>query len=232
MKRNSSYSVLVLAVMVFVIAVVSCQHEPIVGSSSSNSGNINNPPFTGVCFESDLLPLIQSSCGKETRCHGVGSKEGVLVSYETIMAFDNGKGIKPGNPLGSDIFEEVRDNKMPKDASPWTSDQKEMLRKWISDGAINTKNCRSCDTSKFNYKAVESIMAKKCVSCHEVGNASNRYVSLKDYQGVKSVVVNKTLIPSIEQTGPYKMPKPPLEKLNDCEITVIKKWISDGYKDN
>ncbi|HSR38868.1 MAG TPA: hypothetical protein VLL95_08135, partial [Phnomibacter sp.] len=75
MKRSSPYSVLVVAVMVFIVAVVSCRHEPIVGSGGSNSGNNNNPPFTGVCFESDLLPLIQSSCGKETRCHGVGSKE-------------------------------------------------------------------------------------------------------------------------------------------------------------
>jgi mono/diheme cytochrome c family protein len=232
MKRNSSYSVLVLAVMVFIIAVVSCQHEPIVVSGGSNSGNNNTPPFTGVCFESDLLPLIQSSCGKETRCHGVGSKEGVLVSYETIMAFDKGEGIRPGKPFDSDIFNKVNENKMPQGGSPWTADQKEMLRKWISDGANNTKNCRSCDTSKFTYKAVESILVKKCVSCHEVGNASNRNVSLKDYQGVKSTVVNKTLIPAIEQTGPYKMPAPPLKKLEDCEIAVIKKWISDGYKDN
>jgi mono/diheme cytochrome c family protein len=232
MKRNRPYSALVLAVMVFIIAVVSCQHEPIVGSGSSNSGNNNNPPFTGVCFESDLLPLIQSSCGKGTNCHGVGSKEGVLVSYETIMAFDKGEGIRPFKPFESDIFKKVDKNEMPKGADPWTSAQKEMLKDWIVQGAIDTKNCATCDTNKFTYKAVASIIAKKCISCHEVGNASNRNVRLKEYQDVKSTVVNKTLIPAIEHTGPYKMPAPPLKKLEDCEITVIKKWISDGYKDN
>jgi ribosomal protein S16 len=45
------------------------------------------------------------------------------------------------------------------------------------------------------------------------------------------VINNGKLIPAIDHTGPYQMPKGG-SMLSDCAIEKIKKWISNGAQNN
>ena len=72
--------------------------------SSEMQDNINNAKAEPVCFEAEVLPIFQSSCAK-SGCHDVTTHEEgyVLDSYQHIMK----KGIKPGEPFDSELFEVI-----------------------------------------------------------------------------------------------------------------------------
>jgi hypothetical protein len=122
---------------------------------------------------------------------------------------------------------------MPEGGPYWSQANKDLLKKWIEEGAKNTIGCASCDTSKFTYSAgVKPILDKNCVGCHQTATPSNRNVKLSDYDGVKATVTSGKLLPSINQTGPFPMPQPPSTKLNSCNLTVITKWVNAGAPNN
>ncbi len=90
-----------------------------------------------VCFQTQIFPILQTSCGI-AGCHDGGGGEGgdfSTQSYQTIMSI-----VKPGNAAKSDLYEvitAVNGTIMPP-KRPLTKDQRTLILVWIEQGANNT----------------------------------------------------------------------------------------------
>lgn len=216
MKR---FGFLVVATAGLIAAMQSCAHE------------IFSDPNARICFERDILPIFNSKCAS-SGCHDANSSaEGyVLDSYKHITS----SGISKGHPSSSKLYNIIIDGEMPPRRSPkLTTNEINLIRDWIADGAKNGINCASvCDSAKFTFAAVIlPMMNKYCVGCHSSGNPSGN-VDLSTYVGVKnSITQNQGLLMSLNQNGYYPMPKGG-NKLSACEINQVKNWINAGAPNN
>ncbi len=115
-----------------VIFMFSCEHK----------SDISEIPE--LCFENDILPIFQTSCGL-SGCHDEATaKKGLVYSdYNTIM-----KSISPGNPNGSKAYKAIVslfNEPMPPN-NRLSEEARTLIRIWIEQGAKNT----SCaDTSNI-----------------------------------------------------------------------------------
>jgi len=115
-----------LTLSVCSILVYSCRHE---SDDILSSGN--------VCFERDVLPIFQSSCGY-TGCHDEATaKSGyVYEDYTSIL-----KSVKPYKSNESKAYavliDEWSNQFMPPDA-PLSLSSRKIIRLWIDQGAKNT----------------------------------------------------------------------------------------------
>jgi cytochrome c5 len=85
------------------------------------------------------------------------------------------------------------------------------------------------DITRFNTE-IRPILQSNCITCHanSVALSSGGGIKLQDYADVKSYVLNGKLVGSIDHsTGFSAMPKGGV-KLSDCNILIIKTWISKG----
>lgn len=206
--------------------IVSCKHEiPRLPGT---------PGEDGLCFETDILPIFQSYCAK-SGCHdaATASDNYVLDTYNNIIS----RGINPGNAADSKIYEvlvEDGDDRMPQQPNdPLSAAQISLVAQWINEGAQNTTGCAPvCDSSSFTYNGnVRPILQTHCLGCHSGLAIDGGFVPLDTYDGVKEVVNSNLLMPAIEQTGTFPMPKNGA-KISDCKITIIRKWIESGAPNN
>lgn len=218
-----------------------CKHEPeirkdIPADTTQNpidttlQGNPCSPDT--VYFEKDILPLLLSNCAK-SGCHDPITKvEGIVFTdYANTMA--SGR-IIPGNPLNSDLYDAITETDPkkvmpPPPHAPLTSDQKELLRKWIAQGAQNLKCNSGCDTLNVKWTShISTIVNNNCKGCHS-GTAPSGNVSLTDYLSVKAQAINGKLLGVVQQDAGFK-PMPPYgsKPLSACNITAIRKWIENG----
>ncbi|MFC5269742.1 c-type cytochrome [Adhaeribacter terreus] len=87
---------------------------------------------------------------------------------------------------------------------------------------------QTCDTLNIGYQArIEPIVKNNCVTCHSGSGASGN-VSLDSYQGVKDATISRNLYGAISHTSSKPMPQDG-NKLPDCDIIAIKKWIDSGH---
>lgn len=239
MKRNSSYSVLVLAVMVFIIAVVSCQHEPFVNSSLPPSGIdtvIGSGPNGSICFEDDILYIFTTSCTGSNVVKGCHD----AASHEKGYVFDNPaniikKGIIKGNPGASRVFtvliEKDADERMPKSPFSISDSQVDKIWQWIKNGADTTKNCNTtkCDTSNVTYTTISSLLnARGCYNCHKSPSPVGKY-DLTSYDALKAMAVSGRLMKALDRTGPFPMPSSAEAKFKTCELGTVRTWIRNNY---
>jgi mono/diheme cytochrome c family protein len=113
-----------------------------------------------------------------------------------------------------------------------TADQIAVIRQWILEGANNTTNCSGCDTTVFTYSgAIKSIMHNNCVVCHS-GTLQNGGVDLSNYTGAHAVAVNGKLIGTITHAAGFVAMPQGANKLSNCNITQIQKWIDAGAQNN
>jgi hypothetical protein len=228
--RRKMFTVLlfVLASAAGTMVIDSCVHQPYVLPADQQTGDPT------ICFEQDILPIFQSNCAK-SGCHNAASHEDgyTLDSYTNIVK----KGIVPGNPAASKIWESVTtadgDDFMPRNAPALNATQLDLIKRWIIGGAIDTGGCSSvsCDTTAFTYSGtIAPLMQSQCTGCHNSPSASGG--SLTDYNSVKTAAVSGKLVAVItHQTGYSAMPQGGA-KLLDCQITQIKKWIAAGTPNN
>lgn len=209
----------------------------------NDNGTGNQSNMDTICFTQNIAPIIQSSCGK-TGCHDAAShKEGyVLTNYNTLM--QNAQGIIPFNPSGSKIYQVTNpsnsgEDRMPPAPNPaLTTYQRELLRKWIADGALNS-NCpwTTCDTTgTITYSlSVQPIIQNNCLGCHNPSNLSGG-VNLNSYDQVKYYSETlrsgtSILIGAIAHKSGF-IPMPPSGMLNTCQIRTFELWISQGKLNN
>lgn len=89
-----------------------------------------------------------------------------------------------------------------------------------------------CDTTNVTFSGVvKPIIDAKCATsgCH-LGSATTGF-DLSTYGGVAYAIAHGAFMPAINHTGPSPMPKGQ-DKLDDCTILKIQKWIDDGTLDN
>ncbi|HYK45323.1 MAG TPA: c-type cytochrome domain-containing protein [Parafilimonas sp.] len=216
-----------------IILVFACKHEVFRPPDTGGNTGGDNEKDSVICFESQILPIFINNCAV-SGCHDAATHEKgyVFTSYDGIM-----EGIEPGDPEHSKIFEAITSNekedRMPKDTAPLPADQIGVIEQWINEGAHNTTNCFSgCDTSLYTYSAaVRPILDLNCVGCHN-NSLQNAGVNLTTYTGVHAVALDGRLSGVINWSVGY--PQMPFggEKLSNCNITQIMKWIDDGAQNN
>jgi hypothetical protein len=94
----------------------------------------------------------------------------------------------------------------------------------------------NCDTtSNVSYaSAITPIINAHCLACHGSGvfTSSGGNLNLDGYSNISVPVSNGSLLKSIQhQAGVSPMPKN-AQKLSDCNISIIKKWIDAGAPNN
>ncbi len=216
----------------------SCRHTP---QDLGGGGGGGNPGSTDPCdpakiyFQQQVLPILISNCTL-SGCHDDAShQEGViLTTYEKVMSTGD---IRPGDPQDSKLYEVIIDNdpgdRMPEPPmSPLSSQQILIIRQWIEQGALNLTCASSCDTASFSFSlAIKPMVSNKCQGCHN-GSSASGGIDLSTYAGVKAKVNDGRLWGSINhQSGFQAMPLNG-NKLSDCEITQIRKWIESGSPNN
>ncbi len=221
-------------ILILIILVESCLHDPFIDPSSLNNGQSSTPGCTTsgtVCFESSVLPIFLSSCAR-SGCHDAANHEKsyVLDNYNNIVR----KGIAPGNANDSKLYKvlfESGDDRMPPDAT-LPQAQKDSIAAWIDQGAKNTTNCNcACDATKFTFAAtIQPLINNNCVGCHKPGSLGGD-IDLTSYSLIRVQVDNGKLLGSVTQAVGYSaMPKG--SKLSDCQITQIKSWINTDAPNN
>jgi len=93
-------------------------------------------------------------------------------------------------------------------------------------------NPTSCDTTNITYSGtVVPILQNSCYSCHNSVNQQGGIV-LDNYNDLQTIVNNGSFRGAINHLNGYSpMPKGG-EKLNDCNLTLINKWLDDGAPNN
>ncbi len=224
-----------LAILSF--SLLSCQHE---------ADNISR--LRSVCFDTEILPLFQSSCAT-TDCHDVTAQDGYrLDSYEGIL-----KGISSGNPHNSEIYKTiiaVGDDRMPPD-DPLSQEYRMLIRVWIEQGAVN-KICQLPPDSIINdtitppysnpYVCFERdilpIMQSSCgvTDCHDPFTMEEEF-NFTNYQGILEGLIpgnpeKSKIYKSISEVETSNlMPPPPYNPLTTAQIDSIYNWILKGAPD-
>lgn len=89
-------------------------------------------------FEFEIAPLLAKHC---LECHDTNRKEGALDLSRKAAAFrggDSGKAIDPGHGSESELWELVESDDMPEDRPPLSRREKDLLKRWIDEGAVWT----------------------------------------------------------------------------------------------
>jgi hypothetical protein len=91
-----------------------------------------------------------------------------------------------------------------------------------------------CDTTSYTFSAdVKPILENNCYSCHSNNTSSfGGGIKLEDHADVAAQGSNGSLMGSITHSNGFS-PMPQGEaKLEDCKITIIRKWIEAGMLNN
>jgi hypothetical protein len=222
-------------VMLCALLLMSCKHDPYV--------NPENPPMTGLCdpdsvyFQNQVLPILVSNC-TESGCHNPQDHEEgiVLDSYQSLVTtVENGTlNDLQENKLMKAILDDDPDDRMPPPPNaPLTADQINILKQWLSQGALNNacdENFGGCDPADAKYSTfILPLIQTKCVGCHS-GNNPQGGIKLSTYSEIKNVALNGKLYSSVTRTSNWM----PLggSKLDDCSVQRIQTWVQAGAPEN
>lgn len=220
---------------VIVMLFTSCRHEIPThvippGNQPVNSGSCSSD---SVYFANTILPIISSNCAK-SGCHDpLNHEEGlVLNNYTGIMRI-----VQPGNASDSKLYKVIittnaGDLMPPPPAPRLLQADISAIQKWINQGAKNNQCNAVCDTGMFTYSgAVAPILTTYCKGCHNPSSPGGG-VDLSTYTAVKSVATSGGLMGSINHLSGYVAMPQGGNKLQDCQITQIEKWIQAGMPNN
>ena len=228
-----------IIVTLIALSTLSCTKYEIPGIQGSVTEELPDDIIVSNCdpdtvyFQNSILPLVVSSCAT-TGCHDqVSHRDGIILTdYASIIR--TGK-IKPGNPNDSEFFESLTDDDddlmPPPPYSPLNSDQIQMIGQWISQGANNNACSDGCDTTAVNFAGqIWPMMESYCTGCHSA-SAPGGGIVIADYDDMIALAENGSLMGSIGwESGYAKMPTN--QKLSDCNISLLQKWIDDGSPNN
>ncbi|MBP7496758.1 MAG: hypothetical protein KA792_03745 [Bacteroidales bacterium] len=102
-------------------------------------------------------------------------------------------------------------------------DKEEDIYKYNNDDALD------CDLTNVTYKnTIAPIMSASCNKCHSFGNT----IATDNYNDLKKITDDNALWGTINHLSGYSpMPKGE-NKISDCNIRKIEKWIKDGANNN
>ena len=246
MKIKTFFLFFALAIC-YSLLITSCKHDiinidddmmPIDTMLVDTMGNDVPCDPDIVYFETDILPLLNSSCAF-SGCHDAASAEDgvVLETYETVIATAD---VEPFNLEDSEIYEVLVDDDIdermpPSSTSPLDQNQIELIALWILQGAENLfcdPELEPCDTEAVSYSTtVEPIISLHCVGCHS-GNPPAGGIDLSSYTGVKEVADLGSLVGTISWDAAFSNMPQNADQLPTCEIDQIKSWVEDGALNN
>jgi hypothetical protein len=201
------------ALVVFFIALVAS----FIGTSRASGA----PPLR---FSRDVLPILSENC---FRCHGPDDK-----ARKGKLRLDDRAGVlsvvKPGKSAASELVRRINaepaDGRMPPAKSNRTLDatQKELLRRWVDEGAVWGKH--------WAYEAPVRIAPPSVKDAARVRNAIDRFVLARlDREGLAfaAEATNEALIRrvTLDLTG---LPPTPAEVdafRNDNSVTAYEKVV-------
>ncbi|RLD54415.1 MAG: hypothetical protein DRI97_11570 [Bacteroidetes bacterium] len=225
-----------IIVALFTLTTLSCTKYEIPGNQAPETDPVSDPVSVSTCnpdtvyFQNTILPLVVSSCAT-TGCHDQAShKDGVILTdYASIIKTGE---VKPGDPNDSEFFETLTDDgddlMPPPPYDPLSSEQIQMIRTWIVQGAKNNSCIDGCDTTNVTFAAqIWPMMEAYCTGCHSA-SAPGGGIVIADYTDMVSLAENGSLMGSIRwEAGYAKMPTN--QMLSECNINVLQKWIDDGF---
>ncbi|HVF81373.1 MAG TPA: c-type cytochrome domain-containing protein [Flavisolibacter sp.] len=232
MKKKSIITISCVGLFLF---IHSCKHEPLDTTAAGGPVVVTCSADTAY-FQQQVLPIFISNCAL-SGCHNAVSRQGgvVLTDYTTITTTGD---VKAGQPNSSKIWERITETdpskRMPRPPrNPLSQPQKDIIFKWISQGAKNN-SCQSsvCDSTNVTFSGtIRSIMNNKCLGCHS-SSAPQGGINYTAYAGVKAKVDDGRLWGAINHLPGFSpMPKGGA-KLSDCEIAQFKKWVDAGAPNN
>jgi len=185
-----------------------------------------------ICFESQVLPIFQTSCALSGCHNSQGESDYIFTDYQHIM-----EAVTPGDPMNSIAYTSListsgEEGIMPPD-QPLSEQNRTLIRVWIEQGALN-ESCVplvECDTvSVMTYpEHIGPIIELNCVSCHS-GTSPSGGIPLTDYCEVAIQSANGKLA-GVLRNGTYPlMPPSPAGPLPECQIRQVELWI-EGDKD-
>lgn len=183
----------------------------------------------GICFQENVLPIFVSKCSM-SGCHNSKDHEAGydLSTYEGIM-----KGVKANHPFQSEVYTTIRGNnpEMPR-GQKLSSLEVDYIKIWIKTGAQNTSNCLSCDTIDYSYTTrIEPLFTNWCKGCHNASTAGGGF-DFSSYSGVAAAVNGNKLMGSINHLNGFAAMPQNADKMNDCSIKAIQKWVDNGFPNN
>ncbi|MBX7225595.1 MAG: hypothetical protein K1X55_06170 [Chitinophagales bacterium] len=228
---------------IFLVCIIgllfsSCVHDPIAGEPIIPK--VLEPRDTSkVYFVNDLLPILRSSCAIPG-CHDAATPAANinLTSYESILASKVGGEpiLVPGKPLQSKLYRATRGLDilvaMPTPFNFQITDKdKNMIAKWIAQGALNNECEYICDEGEITYfGTIRPLIDKYCTGCH-YGLYPSDDILLETHGQVAELALNGKLYNALlGQNGVARMPQ--LAAMPDCEIAQIKEWIDAGAPRN
>jgi uncharacterized membrane protein len=220
-------------ILVLGLIAVGCTTEPLVPEGFTGEMPDGSCAEGFVSFEHEILPLITSNCAM-SGCHDAITAEDdiILTDYNGIM-----KEVTPNDPNNSELytvlFESGDDLMPPPPASPLTQAQKDLIKKWINQGAKNTTCAPECDSTQTATFAavVYPIIEASCVGCHGVYTQDGN-VRLDSYQHVKTYVDNGQLMGTINHLQGYSVMPPSGVPMTDCQKSLLQQWINNGAANN
>ena len=189
-----------------------------------------------VCFDSDVFPLLISRCTSPDCHNSTHRAEGIdLTYYDGIMSI-----VKPGDSGRSKLIRYIKgnddDQMPPPPLKPLSNEQIQLLVNWIDAGALNQSECSSltvCDTAgtvSFDLDVLP-VIDKYCYGCHSDADPQGGY-SFTTYKSTMQSVNDNSLLGSIQfSSGFIGMPYES-QKMPECEITLIQKWVDQGALNN
>ena len=220
---------------VIVMLFARCKHEipTFVTPPDNLPVNSGSCSADSVYFANTILPIISSNCAK-SGCHDpVAREEGLILNnYAGIRSI-----VQPGNTSSSQLYKVITTSNtgdvMPPPPAPRLSQADiNAIQKWINQGARNNQCSAACDTSLFTFSgSVTPILATHCKGCHNASSPGGG-IDLSTYATVKSVAMTGKLMGSINHSPGYVAMPQGGNKLQDCQIRQIAKWIDSGMPDN
>jgi len=108
-----------------------------------------------LAFEKDVRPILKQHC---FHCHGEEPKPKGGLDLRTVKMMkkggESGAAIKPGDLAGSHLWERISSDEMPEGPKKVTAAQKEILKRWIAEGA-RTARPEPEDPNLARYTAEE-----------------------------------------------------------------------------
>ena len=185
-----------------------------------------------VYFQNQILPLLQSNCAM-SGCHDVIShKENVILTDYTHIR----QKVVPFNAGQSKIYKSIvttdpGDRMPPSPATAFTTEQINLLKKWIEQGALNNvcnESYGQCDTIGVTYSGyLQPLLANKCLGCHGANNPGGG-IKLTSYTEVKASAQSGKLFGSINWDQGYVAMPQNGTKMSSCQLSKVKAWINAG----
>lgn len=228
--QNRLNTFLIVGLAPFLFLTNSCKHEGIPADQ-----------MTKICFQKQVLPIFQNSCGT-TGCHDSKAEGGyVFKDYASIM-----KAINPGNADKSKAYQAITSTFQlmpPNNALP--IDKRTIIRLWIEQGAKET-TCGDNGVVNGNTKSgtlwacynrdIQPLLMSSCAvsGCHnaithkegiDLSSYSKTLQTIKAGNPASSKLYQAiTATPGTEEF----MPPKPYSGLSKAAIDTIYSWIKRG----